>query len=262
MTTGPEGAKLYAAERQESILASARAQGRVDVGTLAESLGVTVETVRRDLTALERRGLVRRVHGGALPIERLTLEPTLEVRHSQHLDRKGRIAQRALAEVPEGGTVLLDAGSTTFELARFLPRESPLTVITNSIEIAGSLADSENLEVLVLGGRVRHRTGASVGGWAAGALRDVFVDVAFLGTNGFDVTRGFTTPDQAESTVKRAMASAARRVIVCADSSKAGQVHLHRFCPTGEVAMLITDDGLDEETAGEFESVGVEVVCA
>jgi DeoR family transcriptional regulator, fructose operon transcriptional repressor len=90
-------------------------------------------------------------------------------------------------------------------------------------------------------------------------LRDMYIDVAFLGTNGFSVERGFTTPDQAESTAKRAMVTASRRVIVVADSTKAGQVHLNRFADTAEVAMLVTDTELDDETAEDFDAAGVEV---
>ena len=127
---------MYAAERQHEILTRARAEGRVEVGLLAESLGVTVETVRRDLTALERLGAVRRVHGGALPVERLALEPNLASRESQHSEQKRRIAARALAELPDGGTMLLDSGTTTLAIAEQLPPDLEATVVTNSIAIA------------------------------------------------------------------------------------------------------------------------------
>jgi DeoR family fructose operon transcriptional repressor len=193
---------VYAAERHEAILERARANGRVEVGALAEELGVTVETVRRDLTALERLGVVRRVHG------------------------------------------------------------KELTVVTNSITIASTLADRPGIELMMLGGRIRYRTGAAVGTWTTSALSDVYTDVAFLGTNGFSVERGFTTPDQAEAVAKAAMTTAARRVIMVADATKAGQVHLHRFATVDQVAMLLTDSSLDEDTVEEFDAAGVEVVRA
>ncbi len=232
------------------------------MGALAEELEVTVETVRRDLTALERLGVVRRVHGGALPVERLTLEPTLAVRESQQSEQKKRIAERAVAEIPEGGSILLDSGTTTVAIAALLPRDKRFTVVTNSIAIAARLSDRAGIEFMMLGGRVRNRTGAAVGQWTTDALHDMAVDVAFVGTNGFSVERGFTTPDQAESAAKRAMVTAARRVIVVSDSTKAGQVHMHRFADTSEVAMLVTDSGLDDETTEEFDAAGVEVVRA
>jgi len=253
---------VYAAERHEAILERARAQGRVEVGALAEELEVTVETVRRDLTALERLGVVRRVHGGALPVERLTLEPTLAVRESHRSEQKQRIAERAVAEIPDGGSILLDSGTTTVAVAELLPRDKRFTVVTNSIAIASRLADVPGIEFMMLGGRVRSRTGAAVGQWTTDALRTMSIDVAFIGTNGFDVERGFTTPDQSESAAKRAMVTASRRIIVVSDSSKAGQVHLHRFADVPEVAMLVTDTDLDDDTAEDFDAVGVEVVRA
>jgi len=195
---------VYAAERHEAILVRARSQGRVEVGALAEELGVTVETVRRDLTALERLGAVRRVHGGALPVERLTLEPTLATREAQQSEQKKRIAERAVQEIPHGASVLLDSGTTTVAVASLLPPDKELTVVTNSIAIAASLADRSGIELMMLGGRIRYRTGAAVGTWTTNALREVYTDVAFLGTNGFSVDRGFTTPDQAEAVAKRA----------------------------------------------------------
>ena len=250
---------MYAAERHEAILERARAQGRVEVGALAESLGVTVETVRRDLTALERFGVVRRVHGGAIPVERLTLEPTLATKESQRSEQKQRIAARAIEEIPEGGSILLDSGSTTLAIAGLLPYDKSLTVVTNSFAVATRLADRDGIELMMLGGRIRTRTGAAVGRWTTEALADMYVDVAFLGTNGFSVERGFTTPDQAEAEAKTAMVASGRRVIVVADAWKAGQVHLHRFADAEEVAMLITDSSLDDETTEDFDAAGVEV---
>jgi len=232
------------------------------VGALAEELAVTVETVRRDLTALERLGVVRRVHGGALPVERLTLEPALAARESHQSEQKLRIAERAVLEIPDGGSILLDSGTTTGAIARLLPRDKRVTVVTNSVAVASRLADLPGIEFMMLGGRVRSLTGAAVGQWTTDALKDMSIDVAFIGTNGFSVDRGFTTPDQAESDAKRAMVTAARRVIVVSDATKAGQVHLHRFADTSEVAMLVTDTGLDDDTTEDFDAAGLEVVRA
>jgi DeoR family fructose operon transcriptional repressor len=251
---------VYAAERQQAILTAARADGRVEVSALADALQVTPETVRRDLTALERLGALRRVHGGALPVERLELEPTLAARREHLADEKSRIAARALAELPVEGTVLLDAGSTTQALAERFPQDRELTVVTNSIAIAATLLGHPGVELYLLGGRIRPRTGAAVGTWASSALAEVAVDVAFLGTNGFSVSRGMTTPDQAEAVAKRAMVSSARRSVVLADSSKAEVVHFHRFATVAEIALLVTDRGLDEETSGRLEAAGTDVV--
>ncbi|WEV76665.1 DeoR/GlpR family DNA-binding transcription regulator [Janibacter cremeus] len=253
---------MYAPERQQRILEVARAQGRVEVLALSTDLGVTTETVRRDLTALERRGAVRRVHGGALPVERLEVEPPLATRTSRNAEAKRRIAARALDEVTTEGTVLLDGGTTTRALAELLPDRSGLTVVTNSIDIAAVLQSHEHTDLYVLGGRVRGRTGATVGDWLVSALADVCVDVALIGANGYSPSRGMTTPDQAEAVAKRTMVRAARRTVVLADSTKAGDDHFHRFADTESVDLLVTDTDLDDDTAAELAAEGMAVVRA
>ncbi len=253
---------MYAAERQQRILTEARRAGRVEVAALADSLGVAAETIRRDLTSLERRGSLRRVHGGAIPVERLEIEPTLATRSTRHADVKRRIAARVLDELPSGGTVLLDSGSTTQAVVELLPPDADLTVLTNSVPAAAVLATHPGITLYLLGGRVRGTTAAAVGDWATGALDGVTVDVAVLGTNGLSVTRGLTTPDQAESLVKRAMVRAARRVVVATDSTKAGDDHLHRFAALEEVDVVVTDIDLAEDVVAEIRSAGPEVVTA
>ena len=205
---------MYAEERQQRILTEARHAGRVEVSSLSELLDVTPETVRRDLTALERRGSLRRVHGGAIPVERLDLEPTLAARTTRLTAEKRRIAARALDELPREGTVLLDSGTTTLALVELLPPDIDLTVVTNSITAASVLITHPGVELYLIGGRVRGRTGATVGDWATAALDGVVVDVAFMGTNGFSVSRGLTTPDQSEAAAKRAMIATARRTVL------------------------------------------------
>src|SRR6266851_6855937 len=170
---------LYAEERLEYMLQRARRDGRVDVAALADGLNVTAETIRRDLTALERQGLLRRVHGGAIPVERLRFERSLDVRDALMQSEKERIAKAALDELPEQGTILLDAGTTTARLAEILPAEREFTVVTNSLPIAMTLAAQPNNTVLMVGGRVRGRTLAAVDDWATRVLADTCVDVAF-----------------------------------------------------------------------------------
>ena len=251
---------MYAPERQQQIVDIARADGRVEVNALAELLGVTPETVRRDLTTLERHGLLRRVHGGAIPVEKLGFEPRLDERQERYTAEKERIAKTAVDELPAEGVILLDAGSTTQLLAENLPRDRELTVVTNSIAVATVVAKRDNLSLYLLGGRVRGRTLAAVGEWATHALGGIHVDVAFVGTNGLSVRRGLTTPDQDEAMVKRAMVNAARRVVVLCDHTKIGTDHFAQFAPLDAVDTVITDMGLDAETAADIEAAGTTVV--
>lgn len=250
---------MYAEERRQVILERARRDGRVDVTGLAAEFDVTHETVRRDLTALERHGVLRRVHGGAIPVERLGFEPALTERDSVNIDEKERIAKAALAELPEEGAVLLDAGSTTVRLAEQLPGDRELTVVTNSLSVALTLLPRANITVMLLGGRLRTRTQAAVDSWALRALAESFVDVAFMATNGVSVERGLTTPDPAEAEVKRAMIASSRRAVLLSDHTKVGNDHFARFASVDDLDLIITDHGLADGLADELETAGTTV---
>jgi DeoR family fructose operon transcriptional repressor len=253
---------MYAEERRLVIGEQARVAGRVDVSALATQLDVSPETVRRDLTALERGGLLRRVHGGAMPVERLTVEPELAAREAVQRSEKERIARAALAELPTEGAVLLDAGTTTARLAELLPADRELTVVTNALPIAMTLAARPNITVVTVGGRVRGRTLAAVDAWALRMLADLYVDVAFIGANGISAGRGLTTPDQAEAASKAAMIASARRVIVLADHTKVGNDCFARFGWLDDIDVLITDDGLDAVLAEQLEDAVPSLVRA
>ncbi|MBO2449285.1 DeoR/GlpR transcriptional regulator [Actinomadura barringtoniae] len=251
---------MYAEERQQAILDRARSKGRVDVVALAEEFGVTTETIRRDLTALERVGTLRRVHGGAIPVERLGFEPALSARDAVLNEEKERIAKAALTEVPADGSIIIDAGTTTARLVQLLPSDRELTVVVNSPPHATALATRPNLNVIMLGGRVRGRTLATVDDWALRPLADLWVDVAFMATNGCSAARGLTTSYQAEAAVKKAMLASSRRRVLLADHTKIGNDYLVRFGELSEIDVLITDTGLSTESAAEIAATGPEVI--
>jgi DeoR family transcriptional regulator, fructose operon transcriptional repressor len=252
---------LYAEERRHEIAMVVRQDGRGDVVHLAERFDVTPETIRRDLTDLERRNVLRRVHGGAIPIERFRTEPEVSEKVTWMAEEKARIATAAVAFVPERGSVLVDAGTTTLALARIFP-DRDLTVFTNGLPVGNELAGHRNLQLYVIGGRVRGRTLANVDDWALRQLGDLHVDVGFIGTNGLTTTRGLSTPDPAEAAVKRAMCQAARQVIVLTDHTKIGEEDAVRFAPIDEVDVLVTDTGLAPWDREALEDVGVELVLA
>jgi DeoR family fructose operon transcriptional repressor len=195
-------------------------------------------------------------------VERLGFEPALATRDTVMVAEKERIAKAALAEVPEQGAILLDAGTTTGRLAEILPTERELTVVTNSVPIVMTLSHRANLTLLLLGGRVRRTTLAAVDAWALAALADTYVDVAFIGTNGISVERGLTTPDPAEAAVKRAMLAASRRGVVVADHSKIGADQLARFGSLEDIDVFVTDSGADPLVADELAAAGPRVVLA
>jgi DeoR family transcriptional regulator, fructose operon transcriptional repressor len=253
---------MYAEERQAAIVARARATGRVEVAELAETFEVTPETVRRDLTSLERAGLLRRVHGGAIVVDLFGFEPALAVREAAHQAEKGRIAEAALRFVPEEGAIALDSGSSTQRLAEILPGDRELTVVTNSLPIASLLAGKPRLTVHLVGGRVRSRTLASVDQAALAFLRGIFVDVVFLGTNGFSAARGLTTPDPAEAAVKAAFIRSARQAVLLADHTKLGNDCFAHFGDLADLAAIVTDANLPDHAAAELEAAGPQVVRA
>lgn len=242
------------------ILERASSEGRVEVGSLASSLGVTPETVRRDLSLLERRGIIRRTHGGAVPVERLLPERGVSERVGAMVSEKQRIAKAALEFVPERGTLLLDAGTTTGTLAEMLPTDGELTVVTNSVPIARTLSSNPAVTLFLTGGRVRGRTLASVGEPATSFIKNLTPDVVFMATNGVSVEKGLTTPDVAEATVKRAMVSSGRRVVLLTDHTKFGEDHFVRFAGVEDVDAIVTDEGLAGDEAARYEEAGVEVL--
>jgi DeoR family fructose operon transcriptional repressor len=255
---------VYAEERQQAIADLVGQRGRLSVNALAEQYAVTTETVRRDLSVLERAGILRRVHGGAVPAAALTLlEPKVGDRDLAHADEKDRIARRAVDLLPPaGGTMFLDAGTTTARLAMLLPHDLHLTVFTNAVPIAARLAGSPSVDLHLLPGRVRSNTHAAVGDDTVTALRQLRADVAFVGTNGISLGHGLSTPDPAEAAAKRAMVAGAHLVVVLVDSSKIGREHTVRFADLEDVDVLVTDAGVDPADRASLEGRGVEVVVA
>jgi len=257
---------MYAAERQRMIVALAHEHDRVSVAELADRFGVTTETIRRDLELLDERGVLQRIHGGALPRATGIFAPELGLveREGRNIRQKTAIARRALEYLPAAnGSMILDAGTTTGQLAALLSDNGPLpTVITNSVAIAALLSGRDAAAVLMLGGRVRGLTQSVVGARAAEALSRMRVDVAFVGANGMSTQHGFSTPDLDEASVKQAMVSIARRVVALVDSSKIGTESLHCFAKLSDVDVLITDDGITDRVRAEFTEQVVELVVA
>ncbi|MFB9377967.1 DeoR/GlpR family DNA-binding transcription regulator [Kineococcus gynurae] len=253
---------MYAPERHQAILDRARSAGRVEVAALADTLDVTPETIRRDLTTLERLGVLRRVHGGAIAVERLGHELAVGERQGVFAAEKERIAKQALAELPEAGTVVIDAGTTTVRLAEMLPTDRELTVVTHALTVAQSVSGLANVTLHLVGGQVRGRTLAAVGTWAETLLADVFADVCFLATNALTPQRGLSTPDVAEASVKRALIRAARRTVVLTDHTKLGRDDFAHIASLEEIDTVITDSAADADVVADVEAAGPRVVLA
>ncbi len=253
---------MYAPERYRSIVERVMGMGRASVVDLADDLDVTPETIRRDLSELERQGLVRRVHGGAVPAGSVGFEPSVDSRNQVLIAQKDRIARAAIAELPQAGAVIVDSGTTTGRLISIIPDDRELTIVTDSVSHALALANKINVTVMLLGGRVRGRTLATVDQWALAALETVYADVALIGTNGLSIERGLTTPDQSEAMVKRAMLASAKRKVILADHSKINEDHFAHFGDLTDIDLLITDSDANEKAVASIRELGVSVVQA
>jgi DeoR family transcriptional regulator, fructose operon transcriptional repressor len=255
---------MYAEERQQAIAQLVTRRGRLSVNELADQYDVTTETVRRDLSALERMGLVRRVHGGAVPADTfIAIEAALVDRDSSNTVEKDRIAAAAIALLPPpGSTIVMDAGSTTSRIATYLPREHRLTVITHSVPVAARLALLPQIELHLLPGRVRSNTQAAVGPETVLALDGLRADLAFVGTNGISIEHGLSTPDRDEAAAKRAMVACARQVVVLADADKIMVETPVRFASLADVDVLVTDGRIAESDRAALTCAGIEVVVA
>lgn len=258
---GGDGEQQLAALRHQLILDSLLEKGQVSTNGLVDRLGVTHETVRKDLVHLQERGLLRRVHGGAVPVESLAHEPFVTARTDQ-AQEKARIAQAAAQFVPDAGAVIMDSGTTTAALADVFPPSPDVLAITNSLPIALSLLSRAGT-VVTLGGRARPETQATVDEWALRHLETVRADVAFLGANAFSAEYGLATPDQAEAAVKAAFVRSARMRVLLADHTKLGRESVFHYARLEELDVLVTDEGMTPAAAHELErACGIEVVRA
>jgi DeoR family transcriptional regulator of aga operon len=247
-------------ERRQHILSIIRQEGRVLVSEVSDALDISRITIRKDLDELESKGLVQRTHGGALaPQKGALLDPSLEEKQHQQFKEKRRIAEAAITLVKEEQCVLLDSGSTTTAVARALRAFSRLTIVTNAVNIAGELADTD-FEVILTGGTLRRNSFSLVGPLAEDVLKEIHADILFLGVDGFDAKIGLTTPNFLESRVNRAMIKAARRVVAVCDSTKFTRRSLAIIAPPSAVHTVITDTMLPKEDEETLRNAGIELM--
>jgi DeoR/GlpR family transcriptional regulator of sugar metabolism len=251
---------VNADERHQRIVALARAEGDVDVAKLAADLAVSPETVRRDLRALERHGLVRRTHGGAYPVETAKFETSLAMRTTRCVPEKRRIAAASAALAGEAETIFVDEGFTPQLIAEALPTDRPLTVVTASLTTAAWLAGSTPTTVLLLGGRVRGRTLATVDHWTVRMLADFVIDLAYVGANGISREYGLTTPDPAVAAVKEQVVRSARRRIFAGIHTKFGVSSFCRFADVADFETIVTDSALPASEAHRYAMLGPQVI--
>ena len=252
---------VLAQERRDAILRALLPSGAATVAALADGLGVSEMTIRRDLGVLAAQQLVEKVHGGAVLTRRGTAEPHFATKRRSNAAAKAAIAEAAVAMVQDGMTVALSAGTTTWQVARRLRGGGigDLTFVTNSLNVAGALEANGWHSIVVSGGSFRTPSDALVGPFANQVLRQLNADLLMMGVHSIDARAGLTTPNIAEAETNRIMVAGARRVVVVADSSKLGQVSLATFAGCDEVDELITDTGADRATLEALTATGLRV---
>lgn len=256
---------MYAEERRRQIASMTAVEGRVNVTELSERFDVTAETIRRDLAVLDREGVVHRVHGGAVASQSFqTSELTLDTRLRSATTAKMAIARAAMEFLPQGdGSIFLDAGTTTSAVADLIgqsPAAHQLSIVSNSLPIALSLANNGVQYVQLLGGTVRAITQAVVGDTALRTMALLRADVAFIGTNALTLDHGLSTADAQEAAIKSAFVTNAHKVVVLCDSSKLGTDYLVSFAPISEVDVVITDSGASEVFLNSLRDREIEVI--
>ncbi len=253
---------MFAAERHREILAALRDEGRIAVQDVAQRMSVTPETVRRDLSELEHRGLLRRTHGGAVRVERLSYSTPVTARKGLYDAEKSAIAAEALKLIEDDSTIGIDAGTTTIRLAQLIPSDRRLTVVTYSVIVAGILAGNSRMKVYMVGGEVLENSRAAIGPWALDAVSRVTLDAVFLSVDGVNRRHGLTTHNAAEAAVKEALIGASRRSIVLADHSKLKREEFARIAGLDAVDRIITDEGAEAEYVAELAECGPEITLA
>ena len=252
---------MLAEERRLKLMEWTRNDGRLDATVAAGKLEVAVETVRRDLDVLQRRGALRRVHGGAIALERFTHEYTIPERYNRNPQQKQLVADIAAAYIPAEGCIFVDGGTTTECLAKHLRDKPKLIVVTNNITLASKLADSET-QVHMLGGRIRPATLSAVGAKTISDLLEFNAMASFLGVNGVGLEGGATAFDTDEALVKKTMMARSSERILLADSSKLGTSYPARFGSFGDFDRVVTNVDADPMFVEAFSNAGVEVALA
>jgi DeoR/GlpR family transcriptional regulator of sugar metabolism len=251
---------MIAEQRRTQLLELVRRRGFAALPDLAQALAVSESTIRRDLAHLEREGAAQRTHGGAYYTGPSPNLPHFELRQSAEWDKKRAIAQAALALIEDNDAVLLDGGSTTYELARLLVGR-PLQVVTNSLPVATLFAGSPGADLIVVGGFVHGKSGTMQGPHAEKMIRSLNVRWAVISAAGVN-ERGLFNSNLQTAAAEQAMIDAAEEVLAVIDSTKFGHQSLAHVCPLERIDRVVADEGLDETWQAKLAAAGVNVTLA
>ncbi|WP_406179177.1 DeoR/GlpR family DNA-binding transcription regulator [Streptomyces sp. NBC_01006] len=251
---------MLAAERRDHLLGLLAHKGKIVAKDVAADLGISEDSVRRDLRDLAAEGLCQRVYGGALPASPAVAD--YGARQKVAPDGKRKVAAVAAGLVRPGSALILDGGTTALAVARALPKDLACTVITHSPTIAAALLDHPQVELFVLGGRVFKHSAVACGAAAVEAAQNISADLCLLGVTGVHPEAGLTTADAEEAAMKRALSARAADTYILASSEKIGTASRFRVLPWEKVRGLITDVDPNDTVIGQLKALGVEVLAA
>jgi DeoR family transcriptional regulator, fructose operon transcriptional repressor len=250
---------MFAEQRLVSIASIIKENKSVTVSELSEMFDVSEATIRRDLSTLEKSGEIIRTHGGAMVTEGVGKNLSLYEREIKNKEAKEAIARKAIEYINDGDVIILDAGSTTTEIARRL-NDLNITVITNAINIASELSKKNNINIVLIAGSVDKETLASTGLLGISTLDRLYADKAFIGMYGVSVDFGLTTPTISEAEIKEKMLSITKEKFIVADHSKINNVSLSKVTDLDKIDAIITDEGIKPEDREDIEEIGVKVI--
>lgn len=245
--------------RHKLILEKIHAHKHMEVLDLCRELNVSAVTIRKDLKFLEQKKLLFRTHGGASLDDPYIADRHVQEKEKINIDQKRAIGQAAANLIKEHQAIILASGTTILSLARALPPDNKLIAITPAINTASVLLNHAHIEVILLGGNMRHSSSSATGPYAEKMLKDTFCNTLFLGVDGIDFEYGLTTTNMAEAQLNRQMIAASQEIIVLADSSKFGKRGFGRICGIDQVNHIITDNGITPDTLKKFRECGIEV---
>lgn len=250
------------AERHQFILELLNKKGFVSVQELADSLEVTAPTIRKDLRILEGQNLLVRSHGSASPVKPQVMDISINEKAAKKKEEKEMIALEALNLIRQEDAIILASGSTVTAFAQKLHPIDTINVVTPSLGIALLLNDRENINVMVLGGKMYKNSISVRGEYAASGLKNISCSKLFIGCDGIDLETGITCATTEEASLTNAMMAASSKTIVLADSSKFGRRGFGKICKLEDIDIIITDDGITEEMKERIEDIGVQIIIA
>ncbi|MDO4344750.1 MAG: DeoR/GlpR family DNA-binding transcription regulator [Eubacteriales bacterium] len=254
---------MFHQERQKKILEYIRQKPSVSVTELSDIFKVSTVTIRKDLNKLNGDGKIERTHGGAMSLNKSSYEETEDAKESINIAGKQEIAAKALPLVEEGSTILLDAGSTTLELAKLLVEKKlkGVTIITYALNIANVFSHSKEYNLVMLGGQFRHGMMSFVGPYTVQMLKGLHADRGFLGINGYTLEEGLTTPNPYEAEVKRNIVARSKECYLMADTNKYGKAYMAKVADISDIDGIITNAGLSPMIQSSLEERGVRIFC-